>query len=106
MLRAGDRIAWDKEAHVHTKQMDIESTGKIYSILPKGFKHVDDRVETCELEKAAIIWVQVDGSPARIGLGPKNPDLKFPDAKEDDGTDLMDDLWDEETTSLMKDLLG
>jgi len=105
-LRAGDRIEWDNDAHTHTKQMDIMNTGKIESILPKNFKHVSHVLDECELDRAAVIWVKVDDSPARIGLGPRNPDLRFPDAKKDDGMDLMDELWDDETTQLMTDLLG
>ena len=106
IIQVGDRIEWDNDEHTHTKQMDIKNTGRIESILPRGFEHVDDNVSSCKREDAAIIWVTVDGSPARIGLGPRNKDLVFPDAEKDDGTSLLDELWGDETTALMKDLLG
>jgi hypothetical protein len=105
-VKVGDRISWDKEAHTHTRQMNIASTGRIEKILPKGFTHVDNTVERCDLRDAVMFTVKVDDGPARIGLSADYEDLVFPDAGEDDGMDLLADLWDEETTAMVDDLMG
>lgn len=96
MIRVGDRIEWDSAAHTHTRQMNIPNTGRIEHILPKGFKHVDDSVESCEQKDAVMFTVKVDNDTARIGLSANCPDLKFPDEKEsNDLDDWEDDLFEE-----------
>lgn len=100
IIRVGDRIQWDAEAHVHTSQMDIPDTGRVEAILPKAFKHFGETVDSCEREDAGIIWVQVDDSTARIGFGAGAADLAFPAAEdvweesdEESGLDLLRELW-------------
>ena len=93
LIRVGDSVEWDKDAHTHTKQMKIPNTGKIEGILPEGFNHVDDRVEECQRKDACIIFVKVDNSTARIGLLAKHEDLKFSEQEEKDLDDWEDDLF-------------
>jgi hypothetical protein len=99
MIKAGDRIEWDKQAHLHTKQMNIESTGIIDRMLPFGQAHIDNTVDECEMDKVAIFFIKVDGSNARIGLTSGFGDLRFPDGvdevePEEDLDDWEDDLFD------------
>jgi hypothetical protein len=102
MIKVGDKVMWDSQAHTHTKflaSVGCKSTGVVYGILPKGFKHVDDHVEQCKDEGAVIIWVKVDDDTARIGLSPEDPDVKFPDAEADD--EVSDGV-----AALVADLMG
>ena len=108
MIRVGDRLEWESDAHVHTKQfaeLGCTNTGKIYGIVPVGFTHINDRVEACRREDAAILFVQIDDSTGRIGLRADYSDLVFPDAA-DDGLDLLADLWGAEMSELVNDLMG
>ena len=108
MIKAGDRIEWDPEAHDHTRYFSSKgmgNTGRIYGILPKGFAHISERVAQCRREDASILWVEVDNDTARLGFCADCKDLQFPDGEEDDGMSLLDDLWDEQTTELVNDLM-
>jgi len=97
MIKAGDRITWDKKAHLHTRQMNIGNSGTIDRMLPFGRAHIDDCVDECELAKVAIFFIQVDDSPARIGLTADFGDLRFPDGGDEvvekDLDDWEDDLF-------------
>ena len=104
MVRVGDRLQWDNDAHIHTSQMNIANTGVIEQIHPVGATHFDDSVEACALEEATTFTIKVDDGPARICLCANCEDLVFPDAA-DDGLDLLAELWDEETTALVGDLM-
>jgi len=99
MIKAGDRIEWDNEAHIHTAQMDIKNTGIIDRILPINAEHIDHCVTECALDAIHLLFIRVDDSRARIILSGRGKDLKFPDggtetvqAKELD--DWEDDLFD------------
>ena len=102
MIKVGDRIEWDSAAHTHTRELGLPNTGRIREILPKGFRHVDDKVQECSREKILLLFIDVDNDTASIGLSANLPDLEFPD---DEGTDLLDDLWNDETQELMDILM-
>lgn len=94
MISVGDRIEWDSEAHIHTRELKLPNTGRIEQILPKRLKHVGGNVESCAREDAALLFIKIDHSPARIGLCADLPDLRFPDQK-DDLDEWEDDLFEE-----------
>lgn len=97
MIRVGDKVEWDSSAHAHTRalaELGCGSTGTINGITPKGFSHINDRVESCERSEASILWISIDNDTARIGIRADAEDLVFADEEPEDLDSWEDDLFE------------